>query len=158
MRAVLQRVKSASVTVDGKLISHIGPGLVCLIGLGDGDSENDVEYITRKILNARLWASDRKAWDKSVVQQQYEVLCVSQFTLHGRLNGNKPDFSRAMGPNEARTMYTAFLDKMRSVYAEDKVKDGIFGAMMQVELVNDGPVTFILESLKSGDNRLASLE
>jgi D-tyrosyl-tRNA(Tyr) deacylase len=158
MKAVVQRVKSASVTVDGKLISQIGPGLLCLIGLGEGDGESDIEYITRKILNARLWASDRKAWDVNVQQQGYEVLCVSQFTLHGRLNGNKPDFSRAMGPNEARTMYTALLDRLRSAYDINKVKDGAFGAMMQVELVNDGPVTFILESLKSGDASLASMD
>lgn len=148
MRAVVQRVRSASVTVDGEVISSIGPGLLCLIGVKDGDSEADSEFIARKLLNMRLWPTEKKAWDESVVSKGFEVLCVSQFTLYGRLSGNKPDFSKAMPPQEARSLYSRFIDRLRRDYHADKVQDGRFGAKMDVELVNDGPVTFILDSDK----------
>ena len=146
MRAVIQRVTSASVKVDDQIVSKIGQGLVCLIGLGQDDDDADAEYIARKILNCRLWPSDKKAWDLSVMQQNFEVLCVSQFTLYGRLKGNKCDFSQAMGPQQAREFYENFVQRLQQQFDGQKIKDGVFGAMMQVELVNDGPVTFILDS------------
>ena len=146
MRAVVQRVTSASVSVDGEIISKIGPGLLCLIGITDSDTESDAEFIARKLLYIRLWRSEKKAWDLNVQQQGYELLCVSQFTLYGRLKGNKADFSKAMGPQPARELYDKFLHRLRQDYIDEKVKDGVFGAMMAVELVNDGPVTFLLDS------------
>lgn len=156
MRAVVQRVRNASVTIDGEIV-QIGPGLLCLIGLRDGDTPADAEFIARKILNMRLWASERKAWDLSVTQQGFEVLCVSQFTLFGRLNGNKPDFSKAMPPQDARDFYHEFLERLRRDYSPEKVLDGRFGAKMDVQLVNDGPVTFILDSEKPANGSVASL-
>jgi D-aminoacyl-tRNA deacylase len=159
MRAVIQRVTSAAVSVDGEQISRIGHGLLCLIGIREGDSEQDAEYVARKILNIRLWPSEKKAWDQNVQHQDYEILCVSQFTLFGRLKGgNKgnPDFSRAMGPQAAREFYSSFVDRLRHEYDSEKVKDGVFGAMMQVELVNDGPVTFILDSENPSGSSVAS--
>ena len=158
MRAVVQRVTSASVSVEGELVSAIGPGLLCLIGLREGDTPADAEFIARKLLNMRLWPSEKKAWDLSVTAQGYELLCVSQFTLHGRLSGNKPDFSKAMGPVAARECYAAFLDRLRAGYRADGVKDGVFGAMMAVDLVNDGPVTFVLDSEKPGGSVASSLD
>ncbi|GMH33116.1 hypothetical protein BSKO_00950 [Bryopsis sp. KO-2023] len=148
MRCVLQRVSSASVEVDGKVVSSIGAGLVCLIGVCAKDEAKDAEYISRKILNSRLWPNPEKnkGWDLNVQQMEHELLMVSQFTLYGRLNGNKLDFSRAMKPNEAREFYEAFVERVRLGYSKDKVKDGIFGAMMNVGLVNDGPVTLVLDS------------
>lgn len=148
MKAVVQRVKRAAVSVDGEIVSSIGPGLLCLVGIRSGDGQPDLDFISRKILNARLWPSERKAWDCNVQQKGFEILCVSQFTLYGRMNGNKPDFSQAASPQPAREMYEAFIQRLQHEYEVSKVKDGIFGAMMEVELVNDGPVTFLLDSTK----------
>ncbi|EFN55419.1 hypothetical protein CHLNCDRAFT_23493, partial [Chlorella variabilis] len=135
--------------VDGQVVSSIGPGLLCLVGLRDTDGEKDADYIVRKILGLRLWpnAEGSKAWDQNVVQREYEVLCVSQFTLFGRLKGaGKPDYSKAMPPQQARQAYAAFLEQLGRAYVPGRVKDGVFGAMMDVALVNDGPVTFLLDS------------
>lgn len=102
MRAVVQRVKSASVTVDGQEISRIGSGLLCLIGIRAEDSPKDADFISRRILNSRLFENKTTArsWDQSVVQQGLEVLCVSQFTLFNIMKGNKPDFHLAMPPSQ----------------------------------------------------------
>ena len=179
MKAVLQRVCEASVEVEGETISVIGPGLLCLVGLGKGDGEEDAEFLARRILNGRLWANEStgKNWDLSVVEKDFELLLVSQFTLQGsfkvvitlslcpssfssnqasleKLNtralsssqGNKPDFHTAMGPGEAREFYASFVERIQKAYEPDKVKDGLFGAMMKVNLVNDGPVTMVIDS------------
>lgn len=148
MRAVVQRVNHASVTVDGAVVSSIGPGLMCLIGIRDGDSEADVEFMARKLLNVRLWASEKKAWDLSCVQQGFEILCVSQFTLYGRLKGNSPDYSQSAKPHTARELYSALIEQLRRDYSSEKIKDGIFGAKMDVTLSNDGPVTLVIDSTK----------
>ncbi|XP_052769435.1 D-aminoacyl-tRNA deacylase 1-like isoform X2 [Mya arenaria] len=103
--------------------------------------------VARKILSLRLFdAENGKKWDKSVVDKEYEVLCVSQFTLHRILKGNKLDFHDAMGPDLAPQFYENFLQLMKQNYAEDKIKNGVFGADMQVHIQNDGPVTIPLES------------
>jgi D-tyrosyl-tRNA(Tyr) deacylase len=160
MRAVVQRVTSAAVSVDGEQISRIGPGLLCLIGIRDGDQESDAEFVARKLLSMRLWPSEKKAWDVNVTMHDYEILCVSQFTLYGRVkkNNKSPDFSKAMGPQLAREFYSGFLDRLRQQYNNSKVKDGVFGAMMQVELVNDGPVTFIIDSENPSNSVASSLD
>lgn len=161
MRAVVQRVKSASVEVDGEVISRIGPGLLCLIGCGVGDTERDAEFICRKILSMRIWPDEGKsrAWDLNVKQKEYEVLCVSQFTLYGRLQKTKPDFSKAMLAQQARDFYQQFLERLRREYGlPERIKDGMFGAMMSVSLVNDGPVTFTLDSATPASSSVSSMD
>ncbi|KAK7306589.1 hypothetical protein VNO77_44538 [Canavalia gladiata] len=148
MRAMVQRVASASVEVEGRIVSEIGPGLLVLVGIHDSDSDADADYICRKVLNMRLFPNENtgKAWDHSVMQKNYQVLLVSQFTLYGFLKGNKPDFHVAMGPQRAKPFYASLLDRFRNAYNSDAIKDGVFGAMMKVNLVNDGPVTMQLDS------------
>ncbi|KAI6171233.1 D-aminoacyl-tRNA deacylase [Aphelenchoides bicaudatus] len=148
MRFVIQRVTKASVSVEGKLISEICNGLCVLVGICREDTDDDIEYGVRKLLNLRLFDNpeNQKRWDKSVVDRQFEILCVSQFTLHSVLKGNKLDFHRSMGPTDAPAFYEKFLQKLRSSYVADKVKDGQFGAYMQVQIENDGPVTINLDS------------
>ncbi|KAL2649661.1 hypothetical protein R1flu_017789 [Riccia fluitans] len=150
MRAVLQRVISARVEVEGHIVSQIGPGLLVLVGLLDSDTEKDAEYICRKILNTRIFHNEEtgRSWDLNVMQKGYEVLLVSQFTLYGMLKGNKLDFHVAMPPERAKTCYESFVQRVSKAYKSDAVKDGLFGAMMQVHLVNDGPVTIQLDSRK----------
>lgn len=154
MRAVVQRVASASVEVEGRIVSAIGPGLLVLVGLHESDVESDADYICRKVSNMRLFpnAKTGKTWDRNVMQENLEVLLVSQFTLYGVLKGNKPDFHVAMPPEKARTFYDSVVERFRKAYKPDAVKDGIFGAMMKVNLVNDGPVTMQLESATPSRN------
>ncbi|KAG6419187.1 hypothetical protein SASPL_121401 [Salvia splendens] len=151
MRAVVQRVASASVEVEGRLISSIGQGLLVLVGLHEADVESDAEYICRKVLKMRLFPNEKTgtAWDQNVMQKNFEVLLVSQFTLYGVLKGNKPDFHVAMPPAAAKLFYASLVERFQKAYRADAVKDGVFGAMMEVKLVNDGPVTMQLESSKS---------
>jgi D-tyrosyl-tRNA(Tyr) deacylase len=148
MRIVVQRVKSASVTVDGQVISSIGPGILGLVGIHEHDSGQNIEECTRKILGCKLWANpDGKPWKHSVKQKDYELLLVSQFTLYGTLSKRQqPDYKLAMKNVPARVLYHKFLDTLRQSYAPGKIHDGEFGAMMDVSLVNDGPVTIVIES------------
>ncbi|CAD5164905.1 unnamed protein product [Musa acuminata subsp. malaccensis] len=148
MRAVVQRVLSASVEVEGRVVSEIGPGLLVLVGVHESDTDADADYICRKVLNMRLFSNSKtgKAWDLSVKQSNFGVLLVSQFTLYGILKGNKPDFHVAMPPQKAKPFYESLVEKFRKSYTSDAVKDGVFGAMMKVNLVNDGPVTMQLDS------------
>lgn len=151
MRAIVQRVLSAKVVVDDQTIAQIGPGLLVLVGLLDADSEADAEFICRKVLNMRIFSNEQtgRAWDQSVMQRNYEILLVSQFTLYGVLKGNKPDFHVAMPPQLAKPFYDSLVERFCKAYRKDAIKDGIFGAMMQVHLVNDGPVTMQVDSRKS---------
>ncbi|OMO76349.1 Plant peroxidase [Corchorus capsularis] len=160
MRAVVQRVTSASVEVDGRIVSEIGPGLLVLVGLHDSDTESDADYICRKVLNMRLFPNEStgRGWDQSVMQRSYEVLLVSQFTLYGFLKGNKPDFHVAMPPQKAKPFYESLVDKFRKAYKPDAIKDGVFGAMMKVSLVNDGPVTMQLDSPQTSKNTTEAAE
>ncbi|WOL06978.1 D-tyrosyl-tRNA(Tyr) deacylase [Canna indica] len=156
MRAVVQRVLSASVEVEGRVVSEIGPGLLVLVGVHEADTEADADYICRKVLNMRLFpnATTGKAWDLSVKQCNFGVLLVSQFTLYGILKGNKPDFHVAMPPQKAKPFYESLVEKFRKSYTSDAVKDGVFGAMMKVNLVNDGPVTMQLDSSRTGTSEV----
>ena len=148
MRAVVQRVLEASVEVDGKVVSSIGNGLLCLIGLSQGDGQEEAEYICRKIVDGRYFTNEEtgKRWNLSAKQKDYELLLVSQFTLMHMFKGNKLDFHRAMGPQDAKEFYAAFVKRVSDAHKPEKVKDGIFGAMMKVSLVNDGPVTIVIDS------------
>ncbi|XP_038710117.1 D-aminoacyl-tRNA deacylase [Tripterygium wilfordii] len=153
MKAVVQRVASASVEVDGLIVSEIGPGLLVLVGLHESDTDSDADYICRKVLSMRLFPNEStgKSWDQNVMQRNYEVLLVSQFTLYGILKGNKPDFHVAMPPGKAKLFYASLVDKFQQSYKTDAIKDGVFGAMMKVNLVNDGPVTMQLDSSQSSN-------
>jgi D-tyrosyl-tRNA(Tyr) deacylase len=155
MRTIIQRVTSASVTIPiistttttttTKCISQIRNGLLILIGIGRNDTKADAEYIANKIVNIRLWDTT-KPWNASVIDMQYEVLIVSQFTLYANLKGNRPDFHNAMAPEDGKVAYDAFVKLVKQKYNPDKVFEGEYGAMMQVGLVNDGPVTITLDS------------
>ncbi|KYR00967.1 D-tyrosyl-tRNA(Tyr) deacylase [Tieghemostelium lacteum] len=149
MRAIIQRVKNASVKVDGQIISNIGPGLMCLIGIGKEDTKTDSEWLCKKILNLKLFpsADSTKGWDRSVKDMDYEILFVSQFTLFAYTKkGTKPDFHLASPSELSKVHYNEFLEIFKQTYNADKIKDGQFGAMMDVNLTNDGPVTISLDS------------
>ncbi|XP_065876977.1 uncharacterized protein [Euphorbia lathyris] len=160
MRAVVQRVTSASVEVDGHIVSAIGPGLLVLVGLHESDTDSDAEYICRKVLNMRLFPNEAtgRGWDQNVMQRNYGVLLVSQFTLYGILKGNKPDFHVAMPPQKAKPFYDSIVEKFRKSYQPEAIKDGVFGAMMKVNLVNDGPVTMQLDSPQSSKSTDSAAE
>ncbi|KWU46760.1 d-tyrosyl-tRNA deacylase 1-like protein [Rhodotorula sp. JG-1b] len=151
MRAVIQRVTQASVTVDGQVVSSIGRGILCLIGISTTDTAYESTWLASKLLGLKVFPEDKDGevwgWKNSVVEAGYEVLCVSQFTLYANLRkGSKPDFHGAKGGDDARQMYHDFLEDLRTKYQADKIFDGKFGAMMDVQLTNDGPVTLILDS------------
>jgi len=148
MRLVLQRVKSASVTVNEKQISTIGPGILALVGLHLEDTESDLQYCAKKLLAVKLWENVNGApWRQHIKQKDFEILCVSQFTLYGTLSKkNQPDYKLAMKANQAQVMYNQFLDMLKEGYVEGRIKDGAFGEMMDVGLVNDGPVTLVIDS------------
>ncbi|KAF7954237.1 hypothetical protein EAE96_005366 [Botrytis aclada] len=143
MKAILQRVLSASVTVDKQLISSIGKGILVFAAVAPGDTEKDAESLAAKVLKMRLWDDENGGrWKHNVQDIQGEVLCVSQFTLLASTKkGSKPDFHGALGGDQARELYQLFVTKVQQGYASERVKDGVFQAMMEVALVNDGPVT-----------------
>lgn len=143
MKAILQRVLSSSVTVNDQVVSAIGKGVLVLAAIGPNDTKKDAESMASKILKIKLWPDESGGnWKKSVQDIDGEVLCVSQFTLLASTKkGNKPDFHGAAKPEVAKELYDYFLSRVRELYGADKVKDGVFQAMMQVSLVNDGPVS-----------------
>ena len=148
MRAVIQRVQSASVTVENEVIGKIGKGLLILLGVGDGDGESDMKYVADKSMGLRIFSDENDKMNLSVKDINGEILVVSQFTLYGDCRkGRRPNFTPAMEPVGANAMYEKFL-----AYLKDngmKVSHGSFGADMKVELVNDGPVTVLLDSSKT---------
>ncbi|XP_075234837.1 D-aminoacyl-tRNA deacylase [Lycorma delicatula] len=157
MRAVIQRVTSANVSVNGDLISAINHGLCVLLSISRNDTQQDMDYMVNKILNIRLFDDEERnrRWAKSVKDRNYEILCISQITLYHTLKGNKPDFHLAMQPDLSRSMFDDFIKQLKSAYIEDKIKEGVFGEYMSVNIQNDGPVTIHLESPlpKVGDNK-----
>ncbi|KAG2188443.1 hypothetical protein INT44_001196 [Umbelopsis vinacea] len=149
MRAVLQRVARASVSVDDQVVSSIGKGICVLVGISVDDNESDIDYMVRKLLTLRVFDEGGVMWKKSVQDMELELLCVSQFTLFAKTTkGSKPDFHSSMKTADANEMYKKFLDKLGAAYKPEKIKDGVFGAMMMVEILNDGPVTIELDSRK----------
>lgn len=152
MRLVVQRVQSASVTVNHhqqqQVVSTIGPGLVALVGLHHTDDATDVDYCARKLVACKLWANAAGTpWRQSVQQKGLDILLVSQFTLYGRLTKkNQPDYQDAMKAVPAAALYQQFVEQVRQRHTTGAVQDGVFGAMMDVALVNDGPVTIIIDS------------
>lgn len=148
MKAVIQRVKSASVTVDGQLVSTIGKGLLVFAAIGKDDTAKEAESMASKVLKVKFWdGDDGKKWKQNVQDIDGDVLCVSQFTLLASTKkGNKPDFHKAAPPALGKELYDTFFNQVRKLYREDRVKDGVFQAMMDVGLVNDGPVTIEMET------------
>ena len=145
MRVVLQRVKSASVTVDDQVIGKVGKGYMLLVGFTHDDSIEDIDYIARKVANARLFADENGKINLSIKQVQGAILSVSQFTLYASTkNGNRPGFGAAQKPELAKENYHYFNEKLRSYGIE--IQTGQFGADMDVALVNDGPITIIYDS------------
>ncbi|BET00318.1 Hypothetical protein NTJ_13134 [Nesidiocoris tenuis] len=159
MRALIQRVVSADAAyVNGEVISSIGRGLCVLVGVANGDTKKDIDYIVKKILNLKLFEDDEsdssKPFKKSVKDRHLEILCLSQITLYHTLKGNKLDFHHAMAPAQSRDFYGEFLQALRSQYEPDLVKEGAFGEHLVIGIKNDGPVTVMLESPKSPTTEL----
>ena len=145
MRAVLQRVSSARVSVDGREVGCIGQGLVALVGVGKGDGESDTEYVVNKIRDLRIFEDAAGKMNLSLSDVGGAVLVVSQFTLYGDCRrGRRPSFAAAAPPEVARRHYDALVERLRA--SGLTVETGQFQAMMAVELVNDGPVTIVLDS------------
>src|SRR5215831_16238440 len=145
MRAVVQRVSRCRVTVDGKVVGEIGAGLLVLLGVGKDDTEAAADYLAEKIIGLRIFEDDAGKMNVSVLDKGGEVLAVSQFTLYGDVRrGKRPSFDAAARPEDARRLYEHFVQKVRA--AGLRCETGEFQAMMDVELVNDGPVTIILDS------------
>jgi D-tyrosyl-tRNA(Tyr) deacylase len=145
MRVLLQRVRTASVTVEGQVVGQIGPGLLVLLGVGAGDSAADLAYLAPKIANLRIFADDAGKMNRSVLDIGGEVLLVSQFTLYADTRkGRRPAFTGAAPPAEATALVAACAAALRDLGLP--VASGIFGADMQVALINDGPVTIWIDS------------
>lgn len=148
MRAVIQRVKKASVYVNGKLISSISRGLLVLLGVSEDDTETDAKYLAEKTLGLRIFEDDAEKMNLSVCDVNGEIMVISQFTLYGDCRkGRRPSFTSAAQPAKAEELYNYYI----SVLTEMGIipKTGIFQAYMQVELTNDGPVTILLDSKKT---------
>ncbi len=144
MRAVVQRVKRASVTVGERLVGQIGPGLLVFAGVAMGDGPADIDYIASKVRELRVFPDDAGKMNRSVVEAGGGLLVVSQFTLMGDARkGRRPAFDEAAAPDDARAAFESLLERLRSA---GQVESGIFQAHMNVELVNDGPVTILLDS------------
>ncbi len=147
MRAVVQRVKSASVTVDDNVVGKISQGLLVFLGVGDRDTDTDLKYIADKVIGLRIFSDEDDKMNLSVTDIGGEILVISQFTLYGDCRkGRRPNFTASMEPKGAEEMYEKFIAYIKEQGIN--TEHGIFGADMQVSLVNDGPVTLMLDSSK----------
>jgi D-tyrosyl-tRNA(Tyr) deacylase len=147
VRAVVQRVAEAAVRVEGTVVGEIGPGLLVLLGVGHDDGPADADYLADKVLNLRIFPDDAGQMNLSVLDTRGDLLAVSQFTLYGDTRrGRRPGYSAAAPPEDANRLYRAFVDRLRS--SGLRVEEGVFRAMMDVSLVNRGPVTLLLDSQK----------
>ena len=148
MRAVIQRVSQASVTVEEKTVGRIAAGLLVLLGVARDDQEADLIYLADKIINLRVFADEEGKMNRSLLDTGGAMLVVSQFTLYGDARkGRRPSYIEAAEPEKANAFYEAFVSQVRNQGI--KVETGVFQAMMQVSLINDGPVTILLDSKKS---------
>jgi D-tyrosyl-tRNA(Tyr) deacylase len=148
MKVVVQRVSEGSVTISEKNYkSEIGKGLVVLLGIKTGDSNKDVTFLADKCCNLRIFEDQNDKMNLSIKDIDGEMLIISQFTLYGDAQkGNRPGFTEAAKPDEAIPLYEKFIERVKDNIGELKVKTGIFGAMMKVKILNDGPVTIIIDS------------
>ena len=142
MKLVVQRVAHASVEVDGEITGKINEGLMVLVGFGENDTEREVDYLTRKVAKLRVFPDDEGKMNKSVIDINGQLLLVPQFTLYGKVKKYRPSFHRALAPDKATELFDYFTQKC-SEHVE--VQTGVFGAFMKVDLLNNGPVTILLE-------------
>ncbi len=148
MRAVVQRVSSSSVKVDGKIVGSIDKGLNVLLGIENEDSENDVKYLADKIINLRIFEDENDKMNLSLLDKAGEILVISQFTLQGDCRkGRRPSFINAARPEKAKKLYDSFLEYIANEY-KLKVEAGVFQTHMEVDIKNDGPVTLLVDSKK----------
>ena len=146
MKVVVQRVKKASCTVNNEVISSIEHGYLLLVGLTQGDTLKEVEYLAKKIANLRVFEDSEGKLNKSILDMNYEILSISQFTLYGNTSkGNRPSFTKALEPIKANELYLELTSILNQEY-KIKTFNGAFGEMMDISLINDGPVTIIIES------------
>jgi D-aminoacyl-tRNA deacylase len=146
MRVVIQRVSKASVTVDGTVTGKIGQGLLVLLGVEDADSDEDIQWLSSKIVNLRVFNDEAGVMNRSVLDLNGNILLVSQFTLHASTKkGNRPSYIRASKPGFAIPMYEKMIAQLQN-HLGKSIATGIFGADMKIELLNDGPVTIIIDS------------
>ena len=146
MRAVIQRVSKASVTIEGIKNAEIGKGLLILLGIENADTEEDIAWLSKKIVNMRIFNDEAGIMNESLLDQNADAIVVSQFTLHASTKkGNRPSYIKAAKPEVAIPLYERFIKKMEQDLGK-KVGTGEFGADMKVELLNDGPVTIMLDS------------
>jgi D-tyrosyl-tRNA(Tyr) deacylase len=150
MRALIQRVKHASVDVEGKLHNHIGKGMLIFLAVRKGDTNNDAEYLAQRCVDLRIFGDDEGKMSLSVKDIHGSALVISQFTLYADTRkGNRPSFTDSAPPDEAEHIYNIFVEHLRKHLGEAKVCTGKFRAMMDIGLVNEGPVTVMVESKKS---------
>lgn len=146
MRAVIQRVSRASVTIGDKLKSQTGPGLLILVGIEEADDETDTDWLCNKIVNLRIFDDENGVMNLSILETKGEILAISQFTLHAKTKkGNRPSYIKAARPETAQPLYNKFIDQL-SMLLQREIGTGEFGAMMKVESVNDGPVTILIDT------------
>lgn len=149
MRVVIQRVTASKVIVDGEIVGQIGRGLNLLVGIAPDDGAAELDWMVRKVLGLRIFSvADSDRWDQSIEDIQGELLVISQFTLYGNCRkGRRPSFDGAAAPAQAEALYNQFVQKLKQ--SQLRVETGRFGAMMEVSIENDGPVTLILERHQS---------
>lgn len=146
MKAVIQRVYSASVTIDSKIVAEIQKGLLVLVGIEDADVQEDIDWLTSKIANIRIFGDENGVMNLSVKETNGDIIVVSQFTLHALTKkGNRPSYIKAAKPEIAIPLYENFVQQLENELGK-KVQTGVFGADMKVALLNDGPVTIIIDS------------
>ncbi len=146
MRALIQRVSQASVTIDGKIKSEIGKGLLVFLGIEERDNEADIDWLAGKISRLRIFPDEQEVMNRSVMDVEGDILLISQFTLHaGTKKGNRPSYIKAARPETAIPLYESFIVKMESLINK-KISTGEFGAHMEVSLINDGPVTIFIDT------------
>lgn len=148
MRALIQRVSKGSVKIDEhSYAKSIKKGMVLLLGISEDDTKKEVDYVAEKCSNLRIFEDENEKINLSLKDIDGEVLLISQFTLYGDTRkGNRPSFNKAAKPEKAEELYKLFSDKLKSLLGDDKIKEGIFGSMMEVTFINDGPVTVLVES------------
>ena len=146
MRIIIQRVREASVTIDNQLYSSINQGVMILVGIEEADNEEDIAFLTKKVVNMRIFDDENGVMNKSILDVNGDILVVSQFTLHASTKkGNRPSYIKAAKPDISVPLYEKFCTEL-SIALDKQVKTGVFGADMQCALINDGPVTIFMDS------------
>ena len=146
MRVLVQRVKEAAVTINGEHRSSIGPGLLVFLGIEVADGADDIGWLASKVVNLRLFDDSNGVMNLSAAETGKEIMIVSQFTLHASTRkGNRPSYIRAAGPEQASPLYDSFVERTEELL-DRSISTGVFGAMMEVSLINDGPVTILIDS------------